>query len=223
MMHGMSGRHRTQEAPTTEGVVLRQARTYDFFTSLVGMGAGGRTSRRIVETAGIKPGDSVLDVGCGPGSLTLAARAAAGPTGRVHGIDASPEMIKTARQKAGSAGQEVDFKVGLMEQLDFADATFDVVLSRLAIHHLPEEIQPKAFAEILRVLKPGGHALVADMPTASHSLSGHLALVLAALGARGNQPSRLISLFENAGFVSVELMPTGSLILMAVRGKKPTA
>jgi ubiquinone/menaquinone biosynthesis C-methylase UbiE len=219
----MSGKDSTHEAPTTEGVVLRQAHTYDFFTSLIGMGARGGTSKRIVDAAGIKPGDAVLDVGCGPGNLTLAAKAAAGPNGGVHGIDASPEMIEAAQQKAAAARQDVDFKLGLMEQLDFADGSLDVVLSRLAIHHLPEQLQSKAFAEIFRVLKPGGMALIADMPTASHSLSGHLALALAALGGRGNQPSRLISLFEEAGFVNIEQMGTGSLILMSVRGRKPGA
>ena len=222
-MDGMPGKDSAGEAPTTEGIVLRRAHTYDFFTSLIGMGARGGTSRRIVEAAGIKMGDRVLDVGCGPGSLTLAAKLAAGPTGKVHGIDASPEMIETARQKAAAAGQDVQFQTGLMEQLDFADGSFDVVLSRLAIHHLPENLQSRAFAEIFRVLKAGGLALIADMPTASHSLSGHLALALAAVGVRGNQPSRLISLFEETGFVDVELMGTGSLILMSVRGTKPPA
>jgi len=219
----MGGTHSTQDAPATEGIVIRRAHTYDFFTSLIGMGWRGGTSRRIVEAAGIRPGDSVLDVGCGPGSLTLAAKVAAGAAGKVHGIDASPEMIETARQKAGAAGQDVDFRLGLMEQLEFADGSLDVVLSRLAIHHLPEELQAKAFAEIFRVLKPGGLALIADMPTASHSLSGHLALLLAALGGRGNQPSRLISLFQQAGFTDVEQMATGSMILMSVRGRKPAA
>jgi ubiquinone/menaquinone biosynthesis C-methylase UbiE len=222
-MDGVTGRHHPEEAPATEGVVLRRAHTYDFFTSLVGMGARGGTSKRIVEAAGIKPGDHILDVGCGPGSLTLAAKAAAGATGQVHGIDASPEMIEAAREKASAAGQDVDFQMGLMEQLDFGDASFDVVLSRLAIHHLPEELQSKAFAEIFRVLKPGGRALIADMPTASHSLSGHLALALAALGARGNQPSKLILLFEEAGFTHVEQMATGSMLLISVRGRKPAA
>jgi ubiquinone/menaquinone biosynthesis C-methylase UbiE len=220
-MHDSTGTHKAEQAPATEGIVLRRARTYDFFTSLIGMGARGGTSKRLVQAAGIKPGDSVLDVGCGPGSLTLAARSAAGPAGKVHGIDASPQMIEAAREKAAAAGQDVDFQMGVMERLDFGDASFDVVLSRLAIHHLPADLQSRAFAEIFRVLKLGGRALIADMPTASHSLSGHLALLLAALGGRGNQPSKLILLFQEAGFTDVEQIATGSMILMSVRGTRP--
>jgi ubiquinone/menaquinone biosynthesis C-methylase UbiE len=81
----------------------------------MGMGANRSNSRMVIELAGIKAGDKVLDVGCGTGSLTLTAKAYAGPGGAVYGIDAAPEMIETARNKAAQAGMQVNFEVGLME------------------------------------------------------------------------------------------------------------
>ena len=71
-------------------------------------------------------------------------------------------MIEYAQKKAKQAGADVVFDIGLVEKLSFPDETFDVVISRLVIHHLPDDLKRKAFAEIFRVLKPGGHFLVAD-------------------------------------------------------------
>jgi demethylmenaquinone methyltransferase/2-methoxy-6-polyprenyl-1,4-benzoquinol methylase/phosphoethanolamine N-methyltransferase len=82
--------------------------------------------------------------------------------GKVYGIDAAPEMIDLARKKAARAGIPVKFEVRLAEELGFADSTFDVVLSRLAFHHLPDDLKRRALLEILRALKPGGMLLIAD-------------------------------------------------------------
>src|SRR5512142_17165 len=144
-MHGMRNEPKTKNGPETEGKTLHWAGEYDFMTSLLGMGVNARNSRMVVELAGIRAGESVLDVACGSGNLTLTAKAAAGPGGKVHGIDASPEMIEVAKNKARRAGSDVVFEIGLAEKLDFPDATFDVIISRLAIHHLPDELKRRAF------------------------------------------------------------------------------
>jgi ubiquinone/menaquinone biosynthesis C-methylase UbiE len=86
-----------------------------------------------VELAGVKPGDRVLEVGCGTGSLSLAAKAQAGPSGAVHGVDAAPEMVEAARRKAARLGADVDFKVGLIQDIPFSKAQFDVVLCSFMI------------------------------------------------------------------------------------------
>src|SRR5512135_3561564 len=134
-MHGHSSAHGT---PATTGRVLHWARWYDLAAFLMTFGREKRMRRETVERARVAPGQSVLDVGCGTGSLTLAAKTAAGATGDVHGIDPAPEMIDISRKKATRAHVDIDFQVGVIEGLPFPDATFDVVLSSLMLHHLPD-------------------------------------------------------------------------------------
>ena len=77
--------------------------------------------------AHIQPGETVLDVGCGTGGLTLVAGEKVGSTGRVYGIDPAPEMIELASRKAIKARANIDFRVGVVEKINFPDGTFDVV------------------------------------------------------------------------------------------------
>jgi demethylmenaquinone methyltransferase/2-methoxy-6-polyprenyl-1,4-benzoquinol methylase/phosphoethanolamine N-methyltransferase len=192
-------------------------------TGLFGMGVNSANSRMVVLLAKIKPGDRVLDVACGSGNLTLTAQSAAGPTGQVYGIDAAPEMIEVAKQKASRAGSKVIFRVGLIEQLEFPDATFDVVITRLAIHHLPDDLKPRAFAEILRVLKPGGHLLIADFNPPANPVLRHVTSLF--IGGHMMQTNvwGLPAMLEKAGFVDVTSGPTRSAILAFVSGSKPRA
>ena len=173
-----------------------------------------------VELAGIRPGQSVLDVGCGTGSLTLAARAAVGASGQVSGIDPSPEMIDVARKKATKARSAVDFREGVIEAIPFPDASFDVVLSSLMLHHLPHDLKRKGFEEIARVLKPGGVFLAVDMAGGSHGLLGHL------LGGRAGhkQPNGLSALppmLTAAGFQDAKAGPTKVRMLGFLSGRRP--
>src|SRR5512135_404507 len=108
-MHRMRNEPKMKNGPETEGKTLHWAGEYDFMTSLLGMGVNARNSRMVVELAGVKPGESVLDVACGSGNLTLTAANYAGPSGKVYAIDESPEMIATAKKKAAKAGTGVTF------------------------------------------------------------------------------------------------------------------
>src|SRR5215216_1384682 len=131
IMHQTHIHSEESRGPKTRGSTLHKASQYDFHTRLMGLGINQPNSKMVVEMAKIKPGDTVLDVGCGSGNLTLTAKQATGLTGSVYGIDASPEMIDVARKKAGQSMVDVTFDVGLIEKLPFAKATFDVVISRL--------------------------------------------------------------------------------------------
>jgi demethylmenaquinone methyltransferase/2-methoxy-6-polyprenyl-1,4-benzoquinol methylase/phosphoethanolamine N-methyltransferase len=219
-MHRMHNEPKTGNGPETSGLTLHWAAHYDFFSRLMGLGVNRPNSRMVIELAKVKPGDKVLDVGCGTGSLTLTAKASAGASGAVYGIDASPEMIDVARKKALQAGSDVVFDVGLIEKIPFPDATFDVVVSRLVIHHLPDDLKRKAFAEIFRVLKPGGHFLVADLPP-TNPLLNHVTSALVGRRMMQTDVSSIPPLFPAAGFVEVTSGPTRSAFLAYVSGKKP--
>jgi ubiquinone/menaquinone biosynthesis C-methylase UbiE len=90
-MHRLHNKPGIKNGPQTTGATIHWASKYDIFSGLLGMGANGRNSRMVIELAKVKPGDRVLDVGCGTGSLTLTAQSYAGPSGKVFGIDAAPE------------------------------------------------------------------------------------------------------------------------------------
>jgi ubiquinone/menaquinone biosynthesis C-methylase UbiE len=168
-VHSNSSAHGT---PATSGKVIHWARFYDAVAFLMSFGREKRMRRETVERAGVLPGQSVLDVGCGTGSLTLAAKTIAGPAGQVHGIDPSPEMIVVSRRKAARARADIDFRVAVVEDLPFPDSSFDVVLSSLMLHHLPDDLKRKGFAEIARVLKPGGVFFAVDLATGSNAFLG---------------------------------------------------
>ena len=207
--------------PQTTGATIHWASEYEFFTRLMGLGTNGRNSRMVVELAKIKPGDKVLDVGCGTGSLTLTAKSAAGRDGIVHGIDASPEMIEVARRKVPRSGSEVVFDVGLIEQLAFPDATFDVVISRLVIHHLPDDLKHRGFAEILRVLKPGGSVLIADFSPPANPVLNHITSALVGSHIMQTDVWALPPMLASAGFIDITSGPTRSAFLAFVSGKRP--
>jgi ubiquinone/menaquinone biosynthesis C-methylase UbiE len=177
----------------------------------------------VVEMAKIKPGDTVLDVGCGSGSLTLTAKKYAGSSDFVCGIDAAPEMVEVAKKKAYQLRMDVAFEVGLIEKLAFVDATFDVVITRLVVHHLPDDLKRRGFAEILRVLKPDGRLFIADFKPPTNPLLTHIAA--AVVGSQMIAASRLDvipPLLMDTGFAEVTSGPTRSAFLAFVSGRKPS-
>jgi demethylmenaquinone methyltransferase/2-methoxy-6-polyprenyl-1,4-benzoquinol methylase/phosphoethanolamine N-methyltransferase len=161
----------------------------------------------MLDKAGLKTGGRVLEVGCGPGSLALGAKARVGQAGQVVGIDASPEMIEVARGKAQRAGVNVDFRVEVVERLPFPDGSFDAVLSSLMMHHLPDDVKRQGLAEIWRVLKPGGCLVVLDFKRPESRLSRAL---LPAMLHRSMPVGvqDLGALLQEAGFEGIELSDT---------------
>jgi len=119
----------------------------------LGLGCGIPT-----EYAAIKPGDSVLDLGSGAGNDCFVARSIVGETGRVTGLDFTDAMVEKARVNNNKLGYaNVEFVQGDIEEMPLPDAQFDVVVSNCVLNLVPDK--NRAFAQIMRVLKPGGHCV----------------------------------------------------------------
>jgi demethylmenaquinone methyltransferase/2-methoxy-6-polyprenyl-1,4-benzoquinol methylase/phosphoethanolamine N-methyltransferase len=220
-MRGMHTPHNHSHAPETAGHTLIPGLHYDLISKLMGMGVNDRNSRMVVELAQVQAGHKVLDVGCGTGSLTLTVKTYTGASGEVVGIDASPEMIDAARKKTGNDGGQVTFEIGLIEKIPYPEAAFDVVISRLAIHHLPDDLKRIGFEEIYRVLKPGGHLLVADFKPPDNFLLQHIALVFFGHGMMSKDVREIPPLVKQAGFVEISINLTRSAFMGYVSGTKP--
>ena len=221
-MHRTRNDHKAKSGPETIGAVIHWTSPHDTLVRLMGLGVNGANSRMIIEKANIKPGEKVLDVGCGTGDLTLTAKNYVGAAGSAYGIDASPEGIDLARKKAKRIGSDAVFEVGLIEKIPYLDATFDVVISRLVIHHLPDDLKRRGIAEIFRVLKLGGRIFLADFRPPKNPILAHVASAL--VGHRMMMQSNVESILpmvSEAGLVNVTSGPTHSALLAFVGGKKP--
>lgn len=165
MMHNR-GRHDGNSGSPARGMVMNLGWRYDLIVALANWvmfrGKLHDLFTRALDLAQLRPGESVLDVGCGTGILLLQARQRVGPAGRAVGIDPGVRQIEWARRKAARRGIAAEFDVGGIERLPYPDATFDAVLSTMMMHHLPDDLKSAGLAEIARVLVPGGRVVVVD-------------------------------------------------------------
>jgi ubiquinone/menaquinone biosynthesis C-methylase UbiE len=198
----MSHSHGESYIAETEGHTIHSwAKYYDLVVGILSLGREKKFRQTALELVSIEPGMNILDVGCGTGSLSVGAKQNLGNNGRVVGIDPSSIMIDLARQKAEKAGVEVDFQVGVIENLEFNDDQFDLVLSSLMMHHLTDELKESGLQEVHRVLKPGGTLLIIELDPGAFSLASLVHGHSAQLSAELEETRRIM---ERLGIVHLE-------------------
>ena len=154
----------------SQGTTLDHFRLNEMVSQIAFGGRRGSVYERIVRLAGVRPGDTVLDVGCSSGYLARKLATAAGPAGTVTGVDPSAAAVAHARRRARPA---MTFTTAVAQDLPLPDSSFDVVTSTLALHHVPARQRQRAFAEMYRVTRPGGRLLVADFDPSRRPLPLH--------------------------------------------------
>jgi arsenite methyltransferase len=178
-------------------------------------------------------GETVLDLGSGPGLDCFLAAKVVGPTGRVIGVDMTPEMIDKARENAaGGSYENVEFRLGEIENLPAADNSVDIIISNCVINLSPEK--DRVFAEAFRVLKPGGRLVVSDvvlLKPLSEALRESEDLLVGCV-ANAEMKEEYLDLVRRAGFKEVGVLQEKSYSIgdrdeeakaasVVVRGVKP--
>ena len=175
---------------------------YDPLTRVLGMDSARRT---LLEQAAPRPGYTVLDVGCGTGTLAVLIKQLH-PAVEVIGVDPDPRALARARRKAARAGVEVRFDQGYGDALGYPNGRFDRVFSSMMFHHLSQDEQPRMLREVRRVLKPGGRLELLDFAGADrHSHGGLSRLFHSHHRLAGNTPERIVGLMAGAGFTTATM------------------
>jgi ubiquinone/menaquinone biosynthesis C-methylase UbiE len=163
-----------------------------------------RFKELLIEQAAPAPGQRVLDLGCGTGTLAIQLKRRE-PRAQVTGLDADPEMLSQARRKAERARIELKLTEGLSTALPYEDESFDRVLSTLFFHHLDPEPKRVTTREITRVLRPGGELHVADWGRPSDPVMAAASFSIRVFdgfsNTRDNFRGALPDIFERAGLV----------------------
>jgi SAM-dependent methyltransferase len=142
---------------------------YDAFTRLGGVRA---LHERAVELAAVEPGQAVADIGCGTGNLSFAVLAAE-PGARVTGLDPDGDALRRAARKARRRGVAITLVRGYADRIPAPDASFDHVLSSLALHHLDDDGRSAFARDALRALRPGGRITIVDFGGSDAEGDGH--------------------------------------------------
>jgi ubiquinone/menaquinone biosynthesis C-methylase UbiE len=212
----------TEEDMLMKSQMEKMVPSYDSFMKKTTLGREQKLRELTISLAGVKPGDSVLEVGCGTGTLSLAAKRQAGPAGRVFGIDVIPGMIEVSQRKAAQANEEITFQLGSINDIPYAENQFDVVMCSFMIFHMSEGVRRKGFKEIYRVIKPNGRLLIVDSALPSQPLPRAIAKIIMG-GTPQHNLQELVPVLKTSGFSDIEVAPVefsvlGLSILAFLRG-----
>lgn len=176
-----------------------------FYDSLLRWGMQeARFKHRLIHQADIQPGDHVLDLGCGTGTLTLQIKQLR-PLSHATGLDGDPEVLAIAQRKAKTTGAAVAWVRGMAFALPHPANSFERVVTSLVLHHLTTENKQKTLAEVYRVLRPGGQFHVVDFGPPRSAQAKRIAPLLRRLEeVADNFDGRLPQMFGEAGFNAIE-------------------
>jgi len=171
--------------------------------SNMGLGCGNP-----IAIAALKEGETILDLGSGGGFDCFLARKQVGETGRVIGVDMTPDMIALARKNAAQMGYaNVDFRLGEIEHLPVADESVDAIISNCVINLSPDKAQ--VFSEMFRVLKPGGRISTSDVVAIAEipqDLRDDFGMIASCIGG-AEHIDALVSMLSEAGFINIQMTP----------------
>lgn len=178
----------------------------------LGLGCGNP-----VALASLKEGETVLDLGAGAGFDCFLAAHRVGQTGKVIGVDMTPQMVENARENARKANyKNVEFRLGEIENLPVADNSVDVIISNCVINLSPDKA--RVFGEAFRVLKPKGRLMISDMvllkelpDSIKNNVNAYIGCVSGA-----ELKDKYIELIKNAGFQDIKIVDETTLPLEIV-------
>ena len=169
----------------------------------MGLGCGNP-----VALASLKPGETVVDLGSGGGFDCFLAAKQVGDTGRVIGVDMTPDMVSKARANAEKIGTTtVEFRLGEIEHLPLADNSADIIMSNCVINLSPDK--QKVYGDAFRALKPGGRLAISDVVATAPlpiEIQQDLALLSACVGGAATIDDT-VKMLEKAGFQDIEVTP----------------
>lgn len=185
----------------------------------MGLGCGNP-----VALASLKSGETVVDLGCGGGFDCFLASKEVGETGKVIGVDMTPEMITRARENVEKMGAgNVEFRLGEIEHLPVADNSADIIMSNCVINLSPDKL--RVYRDAFRVLKPGGRLAISDIVATApvpEEIRKNLALLTACIGG-AETIEETEHMLKEAGFQDIKIKPnekSGDLIREWIPGKQ---
>ena len=187
---------------------------YDPLVSLLG---GDRARQDLINYADVKPTHTILDIGCGTGTLIVMLKRQFA-SARVVGLDPDPNALRRGRTKAKRAGVSAQLDQGFADQLPYDNHSFDRVFSSFMFHHLEEQDRERALREVSRVLKPDGSFYLLDFAGGDHGSHGYLGRLFHSNGRlKDNSQQRILELMARAGFTKATKIKDGRMLFGMLR------
>jgi ubiquinone/menaquinone biosynthesis C-methylase UbiE len=179
---------------------------------------GGDTARRaLLDQTTVQAGHRILDIGCGTGTFAKLIKELH-PYVDIVGLDPDPKALARAQRKSKRSAIPIRFDQGFADDLPYPEASFDRVFSTFMFHHLPPDKKGKTLCEARRVLAPGGSFHLLDFTPPKANSSGPLARYFHSSDRlKDNSVERILSLMNQAGFVSCEKVREGTMVFGILR------